>query len=93
MDSDPFIDANSRRPAFLVSQHEGIIPFHDLSREDEIGSFCFTFEPMKASLSPLPKLTPMSSRKGLGQRYMSGIHAVFHQQMGDFLLAAFRRLL
>src|SRR5437867_12473637 len=45
---------------------------------------CFTFEPMKASSSPLLNPIPMSSRKDFGQRYMSTVSVPFFTSLSAF---------
>src|ERR1035437_4593990 len=49
------------------------VPFTTSRARMRSASPCLTFEPVRVISSPLLKLTPMSSRKDLGQRYTSTV--------------------
>ncbi len=68
------------------------VPFTTSRARMRSASLCLILEPVRTISSPLLKLTPMSSRKDLGQRYTSTVSVpVFTQQVGNLFLTTFRR--
>jgi hypothetical protein len=67
------------------------LPFTTSRARMRSASPCLTLEPVRAISSPLLKLTPMSSRKDLGQRDVGGVGPSLHQQVGNLFLTTFWR--
>src|SRR5437667_2781771 len=78
-------------PTLFVSEYERVVSFYHFPRENEIGSVLLHLRADEGEFIPFAKpYTHVVEERLRAEIYVDGVRAIFHEQMHDLFLSAFR---